>query len=314
MNMNSQDRQSNPIPRELETWLASQSNEGRAELEDTWRLTALANDPYDPDEDRVESLKSALFQEVYASLDQNARSGQRRLFWAAAAVLAIGLAITIVLQPIRYQAPTGKVLSITLPDRSSVQLNSGSSLERNRLFGWFGRSVSLSGEAFFDVSPNRGSFEVTTFNSRVEVVGTRFNVRAWETDLNPETIVFVESGRVRVVARANENDATTLEAGQSARIRHASHVVSELEGFQDEPSWRDGGMAFNDVPLRVILDEIERRHGVSIVVSPDSLERVPVSLRVGRAVAASAVLELVAGAHKLSIEERPGGYILRKDR
>ena len=59
------------------------------------------------------------------------------------------------------------------------------------------RSVRLQGEAYFDVTENpEAPFQISTTNTQITVLGTRFNVRARATE--PQTTVTVESGKVRL--------------------------------------------------------------------------------------------------------------------
>lgn len=121
---------------------------------------------------------------------------QRRRIWrqvvryslrsAAAVILMIGAAYTgktlyrnaLSQQNMSIVVPAGQQMSLTLPDNSQVQLNSGTRLEYPVVFGKT-RSVKLSGEALFDVAPDRKHpFIVQTFASDIRVLGTKFNVLA----------------------------------------------------------------------------------------------------------------------------------------
>ena len=68
--------------------------------------------------------------------------------------------------------------TVLLPDQSTVRLNAGSFFTYDAATWDDARTVELHGEAFFDVKKNGVPFTVTTSNSRVQVLGTTFNVRA----------------------------------------------------------------------------------------------------------------------------------------
>jgi len=104
--------------------------------------------------------------------------------------------------------PAGQQMSLTLPDNSQVQLNSGTRLEYPVVFGKT-RSVKLSGEALFDVAPDRKHpFIVQTFASDIRVLGTKFNVLA-DAERGEFTTTLIE-GQVQVTNRANSNERITM--------------------------------------------------------------------------------------------------------
>ena len=69
-------------------------------------------------------------------------------------------------------------------------------------------------------------------------------------------------------------------------------------------------MAFTDRPLRVILDEVERRFEIEIVTRPDTLENARVSLYLNRTTNVGTILDMIAGAHDLKVDRTAEGYEL----
>ena len=101
---------------------------------------------------------------------------------AVAAVLIIGvIGARMWFAPVTLTVPYGETASIQLSDGSMVELNSGSTIKYARSFG-DERRVSLQGEAFFDVEKETRPFIVETFNGSVRVLGTTFNVKAWDDE------------------------------------------------------------------------------------------------------------------------------------
>ena len=100
----------------------------------------------------------------------------------------------------------GMTASLTLPDSTIVYLNSGSSLSYPSFFSEKKREVALSGEAYFQVTPNANKkFIVSTpHQSRIEVLGTCFNIEAYEQD-NEITTTLIK-GKVNFLY--NQNDST----------------------------------------------------------------------------------------------------------
>lgn len=130
------------------------------------------------------------------ALEKTSRKSKvRRLVYryaaAAAAVVIAGLSGVFVEREINYnkmtaqtnvlEVPAGQRMSVTLSDGTQVQLNGNSRIEYPVIFSRKQRNVKLSGEAFFEVKHDeRHPFIVETFASKVEVLGTRFNVYADE--------------------------------------------------------------------------------------------------------------------------------------
>ena len=134
-----------------------------------------------------------------------------RITVQAAAMLAIGLFVGGYISKERtydmlagqintLQVPYGQRLKFTLPDGSSVQLNSGARIEYPTVFKKNLRKVKLSGEAVFDVEHDEDRpFVVETFASDIRVLGTKFNVIADERHQRFSTALL--RGRVQITNR-----------------------------------------------------------------------------------------------------------------
>jgi ferric-dicitrate binding protein FerR (iron transport regulator) len=195
------------------------------------------------------------------------RPRRRRVRWAWApavvvALLAVGWLYVSV--PATVTAPAGAFAAVTLPDGSTVELNSGSRLEYPRAFWRLPfvaaeeRPVRLVGEAYFDVERGPRPFVVETADAEVRVLGTAFNVRARDA----ATVVTVTEGRVRVEGAADA-EAVVLGAGERARVA-GGVPTAEAGGTAPALAWREQGFAAQEQPLAAILAELERRYAVDI--------------------------------------------------
>lgn len=219
----------------------------------------------------------------------------RSALWAAAAAVALLVVTSFfwLFRPTVVSAPYGLTEALTLPDGSHVELASGSTLR----YHWLGRSearhVTLTGEAFFDVAHDADRpFVVEAFNADVTVLGTRFNVAAWPDDLRPETIVTLESGRVRVDPRPSlstdtdrpeapealraqaVSDAVVLQPGEAAVVHAGARLLpADSVSLARMLAWRSGGFFVSDRPLASVLDQVERRFDVEIEVTADLARR-----------------------------------------
>jgi ferric-dicitrate binding protein FerR (iron transport regulator) len=89
-----------------------------------------------------------------------------------------------------YKTSPGEKSVFILPDRSKVILNSASELVLTPAFGKTERSVTLTGEAFFEVTHNKDiPFLVNTNRFQIKVLGTKFNVKSYPNEQNETTLI-----------------------------------------------------------------------------------------------------------------------------
>ncbi|MEX2601460.1 MAG: FecR family protein [Balneolaceae bacterium] len=94
------------------------------------------------------------------------------LKWLAAAAVLITIGAGWLWLPKTVTIPHGQIASITLPDGSNVELNSGSELRYSRLFSYTHRNIHLNGEAWFGVAQGDDPFVVESNGAVTQVTGT----------------------------------------------------------------------------------------------------------------------------------------------
>lgn len=243
-----------------------------------------------------------------------ARRRWMRAGWAAAAlVLLIGIGWLLSRWPQTVHAPFGTTQDVTLPDGSQVELSAGSMLRYTPFWASNTRRVQLDGEAFFTVEADDAPFVVETFNARVVVKGTRFNVRAWAEDPVRETAVTLASGRVELVPRAEAAAALTLAAGETASVEDDSlHASTPVEIPLDRVlSWRSGGIAFVNRPLGAALRTVERRFDVRIQLDDAVQADRPLTYLNPNPRSADAVLSDICHVLDLRYQQTVDGYVVR---
>lgn len=236
----------------------------------------------------------------------------RAVGWSlAVAVVLIGVALWP--RPTVVRVPHGQTASLVLPDGSSVELGSGSTLRYGPFEQGESRAVELEGEAFFKVVREPRPFVVETFNARVVVQGTRFNVQAWAEDDDggvPATTVTLTSGRVAVAPRTSEAPPVVLAPGQTsvvtgdtaaARPPVAAEVSRAL-------AWRSGGLAFADQPLGSVAKALERRFDVEIRLASPELAALPLTYFNPHPVSAPSVLADICHVQGLRFRRTAGGF------
>lgn len=285
------EKQGADLPPDMVQWLNALPPDERQDMKRTWMLSGTAASSTTSSPQTEEQLTDLLAQidtgttpqpekpepEKPQPKDRSPEQRQRfrwgtlvngrRAGIAIGAALAVILSVSWLLTPVTTVAPRGEQVSTTLPDGSVVELSSGSSLSHRRGFLSGGRRVHLDGEAFFTVQPGDRPFRVETFNAEVEVVGTRFNVRAFGSAHRPSTEVAVEEGTVQFRgADGKSGEAVKIGAGRASRLPRGATRPSPASSVdvRRQTAWRFGGIAFVNEPLADIVADIERRYDVDI--------------------------------------------------
>lgn len=169
-------------------------------------------------------------------------------------------------QNIRLVESTDQVKELTLPDGSIIKLNANSSLSYDDSFGEANRNVTLVGGANFDVQRNESiPFVIKTANSEVEVLGTSFEVNAYE---NESVEVSVSSGKVGFKSTVAKGAPAVLEAGEKA-ILSADGTQMQQGKLKNNnfAAWWTGELEFENVKLNEIAKDLEKTYRVEIEVA-----------------------------------------------
>ncbi|WP_276481788.1 FecR family protein [Paraflavitalea pollutisoli] len=170
--------------------------------------------------------------------------------------------------------PNGGQYEIILPDGSHVWLNAASSLRFPTAFTGGERKVQLTGEAYFEVAKNAAMpFRVYTAdrqhqdNGVVEVLGTHFNVNAYEDEPLVKTTLL--EGKVTVAAMAAPGTPVTLAPGKQAAFaygvgRPASITVNTVDA-DEVIAWKNGIFNFNHADIRTVMRQLARWYNVEVV-------------------------------------------------
>ncbi|WP_264550633.1 FecR family protein [Flavobacterium sp. N2038] len=172
--------------------------------------------------------------------------------------------------------PRGGQFVIKLSDGTKVWLNSASQLKFPVAFiDGASRDVELVyGEAYFEVShstEHKGAhFQVYNKNQKVEVVGTEFNIKAYNDESNVYTTlvngkVNVETGNKKLSLSPNQQLNLDLKSNTS--------IIKTVNAY-NEISWKDGIFSFKGKPLKEIMKVISRWYDVDVVFVDKNLENV----------------------------------------
>ena len=160
--------------------------------------------------------------------------------------------------PYEIKVPAGSRTNIVLPDGTEVSLNAG---ERN---------VTLDGEGYFKVAKNAEvPFFVKTNDVQVQVVGTVFNVRAYDDD--NYVMVSLLEGRVNLSASANS--VMKLFPNEQALYNKNTGRMEKLKTNASKAcDWLDGGLTFENASFADIAHRLERKFQVKISIESERLK------------------------------------------
>ncbi len=159
----------------------------------------------------------------------------------------------------------GEKLTFKLPDGTMVTLNANSML----IYQWSqptpdNREVKLQGEAFFEVAKDTARpFVITSGEVQTTVLGTQFNVRAYEDE--PGIQVAVVSGKVQVAGK--ETGAITLLPQEVGLYKKKEHVLEATEEpVEDIIAWQHNILIFDQDAAGEVWKKLEDWYGVNIII------------------------------------------------
>jgi transmembrane sensor len=154
-----------------------------------------------------------------------------------------------------------RVINMALADGSKVWLNAGSSLTYPVTFMGNERKVSIIGEAYFEVAHDASRpFTVNNGSMNVRVLGTHFNVNAFEDDGNDIMVTLLE-GSVKI---NYENATNFLKPGQQAVVTKEIKVINDVD-LDLVMAWKNGYFQFDNASLQNVLKEVSRWYDVEVV-------------------------------------------------
>jgi transmembrane sensor len=155
-----------------------------------------------------------------------------------------------------------KNLQVTLPDGSNVILNRNTRLTYRNNFDRNGRNVTLTGEAFFEITPDKENpFIVDAGKARVKVVGTSFNVNTNNSDSAVE--VFVKTGTV-MVSDIEGTRNLMLDPGYIGTMNSGSSE-KRLNDDQNYMAWNNGMLIYDRQTLDVVFRDLKKVYNMDIV-------------------------------------------------
>ncbi|RZK78134.1 MAG: DUF4974 domain-containing protein [Pedobacter sp.] len=158
--------------------------------------------------------------------------------------------------------PNGGEYALVLQDGTEVHLNAASSLTYPTSFAKTERSIELKGEAYFSVTKDaKRPFRVRSADHMVEVLGTHFNVNAYDnertikTTLEEGSVIVSEGGRSEKLLPGQQ-----LVAGKGSNGKFFKRDVN----VEQYIAWKDGFLTFENDDVKAVMRQLERWYKITI--------------------------------------------------
>ncbi len=161
--------------------------------------------------------------------------------------------------------PLGKRSVLTFAEGSRMWVNAGTRVVYPAVFGPTNREIYVDGEVFLEVAREEDRpFIVKTKKLNVEVLGTSFNVMAYEKDTT-QNIVLV-SGIVKVQSNQNKKEETILVPNEMYVYTPDTTAIKSVD-INDYISWKSGIYQYESKSLDMIMERLSRYYGKAIECS-----------------------------------------------
>lgn len=160
--------------------------------------------------------------------------------------------------------PRGRKFQLVLPDGTKVWLNAASSLRFPTVFSGKERRVEITGEAFFEVNKNTAQPFLVQINDHadIRVVGTQFNVNAYEDEASIHTTLVEGSVRIR-----SHEQTRLMVPGQQAQISNNGGDLRIVDNanLEQVTAWKAGFFNFRGASLPEVMRELARWYDLEVI-------------------------------------------------
>ena len=176
----------------------------------------------------------------------------------------------------KKQNSKGTKSIIELADGSKIWLNADSKIEYPSAFEGTTREVSLNGEAYFEVAKNpEKPFIIHLANGTVRVLGTSFNIKAYDNKSNVETSVL--TGKVAFIpayknSKKIRDTIFILPDNKLSYIPKTGLIAVQHTKAKDDKAWTEGKLIFKAMRLEDIAIDLERNFGKKVFFKEDALK------------------------------------------
>lgn len=168
----------------------------------------------------------------------------------------------------KVSTPRGGEYQLILSDGTKVWLNAASSISFPAAFTGNKRLITVTGEAYFEVAHDKKKpFIVSAGDQQISVLGTHFNVSAYQDD--DFTTTSLISGLVNV-KNLNSGQAKLIRPGQGASSFGMNGDLNIHPVDTDEIlSWKNGYFQFDNQSIYNIMKIMSRWYNIDVEYQGD---------------------------------------------
>jgi transmembrane sensor len=158
--------------------------------------------------------------------------------------------------------PRARQYNLELSDGTKVWLNASSSITFPTSFSANERKVILTGEAYFEVAKDKKRpFRVSVNDMQVNVLGTHFNINAYDDEAAVNTTLLEGS-----VLLTEKGKKVLLKPGQQAqKQKSGAIIVNDNVNLDEVMGWKNGVFYFDNASLQTVLRQVSRWYDVDVV-------------------------------------------------
>ncbi|BAV07613.1 FecR family protein [Filimonas lacunae] len=161
------------------------------------------------------------------------------------------------------RTPKGGQFQVVLPDGTKVWLNAASSIRYPVAFAANERSVEISGEAYLEVARNAAApFKVLTAQQNIDVLGTNFNINAYNDEAAAKTTLI--DGSIKINTPGSPQ-SYVLTPGQQLEVQPSGVRMNKQVDVQQVIAWKNGQLNMNNLDVKALMRQISRWYDVDIV-------------------------------------------------
>jgi len=187
--------------------------------------------------------------------------------------------------------PRGGQYHLTLADGTEVWLNAASSIKYPSTFTGNSRNVETTGEAYFEVSHNKAKpFRVTSNGQTVQVLGTHFNINAYNDESAIKTTLIQGSVRVSI-----NNQMALLKPGQQSVVINNTAAITVTDHTDTDQilAWKNGEFNFNEADVKTVMRQLGRWYDVDIEYAGNNIPSGHITGTFSRNLTASKALKIL---------------------
>lgn len=156
--------------------------------------------------------------------------------------------------------PRGGQYAMILSDGTKVWLDAASSITFPVSFTTKSRDVKIKGQVYFEVARKAGApFKVAAGSQTVEVLGTSFNINAYNDEPAVKTTLL--DGSIKISAPGSK---VILKPGQQALTSESKISVTTDAGVDEAIAWHKGMFEFHDADIKTMMRQLARWYNVDV--------------------------------------------------